>query len=139
MQSAPSYYVAAPDGTPAELKAVVQQYRDIFFEPAQAALADYKKLYDLAKLASLMVELEIALSEDRNTEVVNYVKNICEVHKLGSKKKGPDLATQYVTHTLFGDTPKNAEWARERKKVMEKKHTGDVLREHEFAGYRSAD
>ncbi|KAL8691596.1 MAG: hypothetical protein Q9218_003219 [Villophora microphyllina] len=76
-----------------------------------------------------MTELEVALAANRDTKVVKYVKNICEVHKLGAKKKGPDLASQYVTHFLFGHTPAHRDWIVERKRVMEKRHAGDVLKE----------
>lgn len=76
-----------------------------------------------------MIALEDALADDRDTEVVHDVKNICEVYQLGLKKRGPDLASQYLTHLLSGHTPGDPDRTAERKKVIEKRYTGDVLRE----------
>lgn len=80
-----------------------------------------------------MIALQDALADDRATEVVHHVKNICDMYQLELKKRDPDLASQYVTHSLFGHTPGDPDWTAERKKMIEKRYTGDVLREHSEA------
>ncbi|KAL8686073.1 MAG: hypothetical protein Q9218_007367 [Villophora microphyllina] len=129
MQSSPSHYVAYSAQQTDQLEQVVTQYRTVFSEPAKTACTEYQRLFDLARLASVMDNLRVALDNEENTETVRLVKDVCLKNRLGTKTKGLDLATQYVTFQLFGKTPRDPQWKDLRKKVMEKKHTGDVLHE----------